>query len=107
MPKPRAEIGEVWFIRGLGRRVIVAIDSDRHGRLYGVRAPTCDYPLTPVYSRDSNRGRFVRSRSLIRRDKRKRHVNLPFTVGSSQHSQQPCSGHRDSLPVEAALRSAG
>lgn len=102
MPKPRAKLHEVWYICGLGRRVIVAIDSDRHGRLYGVRAPTSDYPLTPVYSRDSNRGRFVRSRSLIRRDKRKRHGNLAFTVGVSENTQPPSMPQGGALPVGAA-----
>lgn len=103
MPKPRAQIGEVWFIRGLGRRVIVAIDRDQHGRLYGVRAPTDDYPLTPVYSRNSNRGRFVRSRSLIRRDKRKQRVNLPFKARDSDGTQALLNDNVDSLPIEAIL----
>ena len=77
MAKPRARVGERWLVRGLGYRVIVSIGSDEHGRLYGVRArrapyPDGYYPLTPVSSHPGNWGRFVRSRSPVRRDKRKR-----------------------------------
>lgn len=69
MPPPKARIGQRWWIGGLGLRIIVGQRSDRHGRLYGVRAPTRDFPLTPVSSRETNRGRYVRSRSLLKRAK--------------------------------------
>jgi len=77
MPPPRAEIGQRWLIRNIlgpgrnGWRIVVALGSDEHGRLYGVRTPEGEFPLTPV-SGESDRGRYVRSRSLIRQDKRKR-----------------------------------
>jgi hypothetical protein len=73
MPPPRAQIGERWWVDGLGWRVIVSIQHHKkQGRLYGVRDAKCpEYPLGPV-SADRARGRFVRSRSLRRRDKRLR-----------------------------------
>lgn len=72
MPLPKATKGQRWLVRGLGLRIIMSILHDAHGRLYGVRAPTDDYPLTPRYSANANRGRYVRALDLIRRDKRKR-----------------------------------
>ena len=77
MPKPRAEIGQRWWIDGLGWRVIVSIHHDnKQGRLYGVRDGRIpEYPLGPV-SGCRDRGRFLRSRSLKRRDKRIRPAYL-------------------------------
>jgi len=72
MASPRAKIGERWLIRGLGWRIIIGISKDRHGRLYGVRSVTKNYALTPVSAYEKNWGRFVRSRDLIRRDKRRK-----------------------------------
>jgi hypothetical protein len=68
MPPPRAQIGERWWVDGLGWRVIVSIQHHKkQGRLYGVRDAKCpEYPLTPV-SADRARGRFLRSRSLLRK----------------------------------------
>lgn len=74
MAEPRANPGERWLIRNVGWRIIVSVWSDRHGRLYGIRHPMRYYALTPVSSCWPNRGRFVRSRDLIRRDKRNHHV---------------------------------
>ena len=78
MASPRARIGERWLIRSIngpgknGWRIIVGLSSDQHGRLYGVRSTVKNYPLTPISSYDKNRGRFVRSRDLLRRDKRRK-----------------------------------
>ena len=83
MPKPRAEIGQRWLIAQMGPvdkktgkrtgawRVIVSLLHDKkQGRLYGVRDGRIpEYPLGPV-SGCRDRGRFLRSRSLKRRDKR-------------------------------------
>lgn len=72
MASARAQVGQRWLIRGLGWRVIIGITKDRHGRLYGVRSVVKNYALTPVSAYAKNWGRFVRSRDLIRRDKRRK-----------------------------------
>ena len=82
MPKAKAQVGQRWLIENMGPvkkdgrrasawRVIVAIQHHKkQGRLYGVRdGKIPEYPLGPV-SGCRDRGRFLRSRSLIRRDKR-------------------------------------
>lgn len=69
MPKPRAEVGQRWWIDGLGWRVIVSLRSDQHGRLYGIRHTSCAYPLSPV-SAVAGRGRYIRSRDLVRMARR-------------------------------------
>lgn len=84
MPPRKANIGERWWVKRLGWRVIVSIKEhgDKHGALYGVRDGNCpEYPLTPV-SADRARGRFLRSRSLKRQDKRKRNIDITLQIGA-------------------------
>lgn len=59
MPPLRANVGERWWVDGLGWRVIVGIRHDKkQGRLYGVRdAKTPEYPLGPVSAESLRRGR--------------------------------------------------
>jgi len=73
MPKAKAQVGQRWWVERLGWRVIVSIHHDKkQGRLYGVRdGHIPEYPLGPV-SGCRDRGRFLRSRSLIRRYWRQR-----------------------------------
>ena len=93
MPNPRAEIGQRWWIQNLGLRVIVSIHHHKkQGRLYGIRDGRCpEYPLGPV-SASRDRGRFVRSRYLKRRDKRMRTAYL-----TSQ--SRPCNQQEIGLAV--------
>ena len=86
MAYPRAQPGERWLVRGVGWRVILTRWSDKHGRLYGIRHTARYYALTPVSSKQANWGRFVRSRDLIRRDKRIRRI-LPLDM-NLQNSPQ-------------------
>ena len=68
MPKPKAKVDDVWHIAGLGwRKIITFIRHPKQGRLYGVRAPTRDYPLMPRTGEGPNRGRYVRARSLLKK----------------------------------------
>jgi len=76
MASPRAKIGERWLVKGLGWRIIIGISKDKHGRLYGVRSTVKNYALTPVSAYEKNWGRFVRSRDLIRRDKRRKQEHI-------------------------------
>lgn len=74
--RARAHVGERWLILKVGWRIIVSVksgrESDKHGRLYGIRHTNRYYALTPVSSKRENWGRFVRSRDLVRRDRRVR-----------------------------------
>ena len=109
MPPPRAEIGQRWWIEGLGWRVIRNRRSDKHGALYGVRDGRCpEYPLGPV-SATRERGRFLRSRSLRRRDKRVRsaypnryssilrRIEMPVGFGEKEPLRVKLKGQRNTL----------
>lgn len=76
MASARAQVGQRWLIRGLGWRIIIGASKDKHGRLYGVRSTVKNYALTPVSAYEKNWGRFVRSRDLIRRDKRRKQEQI-------------------------------
>lgn len=108
MPRPRAEIGQRWWIEGLGRRVIVSIQHHKkQGRLYGVRDGRCpEYPLGPV-SAIRDRGRFVRARSLKKRDKRIRPAYLTSQSRPQNGRQPPLGLKRDSSLVLASCGSQG
>lgn len=94
MPAPRAEVGQRWLIRNLhgpkkhGWRVIRWKRRDRHGRLYGICHPDGEFPLTPVTA-EGPRGRYVRSRSLIKRDRRIRRSNLNVEAARQDAREAP------------------
>ena len=94
MASARAQVGQRWLIRGLGWRVIIGIRSDRHGRLYGVRSTVKNYALTPVSAYEKNWGRFVRSRDLIRRDKRRK-VAVIVSKSKKRHYRVGSDGPYD------------
>jgi len=96
MPKAKAQVGQRWWVDGLGWRVIVSLHHDKkQGRLYGVRDGRIpEYPLGPV-SGCRDRGRFLRSRSLKRRDKRIRPAYLT--------SHSPLQNQRQLVAVAKAV----
>lgn len=108
MPRRKADVGQWWWIENLGRRVIVSIHHDKkQGRLYGVRDGGCpEYPLGPV-SADRDRGRFVRARSLKKRDKRIRPAYLTSHSRPQNAHHLPLGAKGDSSPVLASCGSQG